>query len=98
MAPAQLPAEGHGIALHHQIQIRCGAQPIEQGIAHGASHQRRFPGKGFRWQRPALGLQPLPGQLRRLCRVHNGPIRCGAGHVHLRGLPLGGSMSGLPRG
>ena len=89
MAPAECLAQPHRITGHHQIEIGLWSQAIQQGVAHCAPHQGGLCWKGLRGQWPRFGLQALPGQLSKPGRVHNGPIRCGAGHVHLRGLPLG---------
>ena len=60
---------------NHQIQIRIGAEPLQQRIAHRSAHQGAPGRKTARCQRPTLRLEGSPGLL--------GSLRSGEGMHHL---------------
>jgi hypothetical protein len=36
---AELAAKGDGIAIHHQVEIGFRPQALQQGVAHGTTHE-----------------------------------------------------------
>ena len=100
--------QADGPMAHDQIEVGPGAQPTQQGVPHRSPHQGRPRGQSLTRQRPVFRGQRPPQQGFQLAGSslfnrssrgrHNGGLARFGRNVHLRELPLGRPLSGLPRG